>query len=151
MMHMHHSSDPAQLLPCVCTALRKASRAVTRVYDEEMEGAGMSVAQFSILRHLARHGDLPLSRLAELLVMDRTTLYRALGPIGRHGWVTITEGSGRSRVAALSDGGRRAMAEATPGWERAQAVLLERFGVDEWREMERSLHRVVIAAEGDAA
>jgi DNA-binding MarR family transcriptional regulator len=148
---MHHLSDPGQLSPCVCTALRKASRAVTRVYDEEMEGAAMSVAQFSILRHLARHGDLPLSRLAESLVMDRTTLYRALGPIGRHGWVTIAAGNGRARVAALSDVGRQAMADAAPGWERAQTVLLERFGADEWREMERALGRVVSAAEGGAA
>jgi DNA-binding MarR family transcriptional regulator len=145
-MHMHQSS----LSPCICTSLRKATRAVTRLYDEAMAEAGMTIVQFSVLRHLARHGDQPLSRLAELLVMDRTTLYRALGPIERHGWVAITEQDGRTKLATLSEAGRRALAEAEGAWERVQGRLLDRIGADHWAELEGSL-RGIVAATGAGA
>lgn len=145
MMHMHHDTDSLTALPCICTALRKASRAVTRAYDEVMEEAGMSVAQFSILRHLARHGPLPLSRLAELLVMERTTLYRALGPIERHGWVTIAEGAGRAKIATLSPAGHQAIADATAGWAKVQTAMLEQIGADDWQALEAALARIVAA------
>lgn len=151
MMHMHHDSGSAVDPRCICTALRKASRAVTRAYDEAMEGTGMTIAQFSILRHLGRHGDMPLSRLADLLVMDRTTLYRALGPIERHGWVAIAQGPGRAKVAALTAAGREAMANATGAWERAQSALLERIGGTQWREMALGLDGLVTAIRDDAA
>lgn len=135
----------------MCTALRQASRAVTRAYDEAMEGTGMTIVQFSVLRQLARHGDTPLSRLADLLVMDRTTLYRALGPIERHGWVTIGQGAGRAKIAALAAAGRQAMADATGAWERAQTALVERFGVPQWQAMEQELRGLVAASREDAA
>lgn len=138
-------------MPCICTALRKASRAVTRAYDEAMEGTGVTIVQFSILRQLARHGDLPLSRLADLLVMDRTTLYRALGPIERHGWVVIGQGKGRAKLAILSDAGRKAMADATGAWERTQAALVERFGAPQWQAMEQNLQGLIAASRDDAA
>ena len=76
-MHMHQSST------CACTALRKASRAVGRLYDEMLADSGLTTAQFAILRHLARAESLPLSRLADHLVMDRTSLYRGLTPMLR--------------------------------------------------------------------
>ena len=135
----------------MCTALRKASRAVTRAYDEAMEGTGMTIVQFSILRQLVRHGDMPLSRLADLLVMDRTTLYRALGPIERHGWVAIAQGAGRAKIATLSAAGRQAMADATAGWERAQTALVARFGAPQWQAMEQELQGLVAASREDAA
>src|SRR5690349_18366919 len=105
MMHMHHEADPAAG-PCVCTALRKATRAVSRVYDEALEAAGLTTTQFAILRHVARAGTPPLSRLAEQLVMDRTSLYRTLEPMQRHGWVAIAPApAGRAKLVSLTPEG----------------------------------------------
>lgn len=112
-MHMHHESSEGTSPACACTALRKASRAVTRLYDEAMAETGISVIQFSILRNIARHEPLPLMRLADLLVMDRTTLYRALRPLDRAGWISIAESEGRAKTATLTKQGRRALMNAT--------------------------------------
>ena len=87
MMYMHHESLSG---PCACTTLRKAARAVGRVYDEALAGKGMTTAQFAILRHVWRGGSVPLSRLADSLVMDRTSLYRALAPVEAKGWVAVS-------------------------------------------------------------
>ena len=136
---------------CACTALRKASRAVTRLYDEAMADTGMSVIQFSILCHLGQHGPLPLMELADLLVMERTTLYRALNPLRRRNWVLLSDGTARAKSASLAAGGTKALAAATGAWEAAQEGLLERLGLEEWMRLESSLTAIVTLATGHQA
>jgi DNA-binding MarR family transcriptional regulator len=147
MMHMHQ-------IACACTALRKASRAVTRLYDERLAAHGMTTTQFSILRHLARAGDLPLSRLADRLVMDRTSLYRTLTPVERAGWVAVDIGPGRSKLARLTAAGRAAIASAEDDWQSAQDRVVGELAGDEWQALLGTLDRLVEAAQrqvGDAA
>jgi DNA-binding MarR family transcriptional regulator len=55
-----------------------------RVCDRRLPSVGLTNTQFSILRALQLHGTpVPLSALAEELVCERTSLYRALEPMGR--------------------------------------------------------------------
>jgi DNA-binding MarR family transcriptional regulator len=143
MMHMHQTI-------CACTALRKASRAVTRLYDERLAAHGMTTTQFAILRNLARTGDLPLSRLADRLVMDRTSLYRTLTPIERAGWITVDAGPGRSKLARLTEAGRAAMAEAESDWNGAQDSVVGQLAGAEWQALLGTLDRLVDAAQGQA-
>lgn len=132
--------------PCVCTALRKASRAVSRFYDEALAPTGLTTPQFAVLRQVAGMGDPPLSRLAEALVMDRTTLYRTLQPLVRDALLSITPGPGRAKSVHLTDEGRRRMQAATPPWEAAQAAFLHRFGAAAWAGMVQDLKRAAEAA-----
>ena len=122
-------------LPCACTSLRKASRAVSRVYDDSLAGDGMTVTQLAVLRAIGRAGlhGVPLSRLAEGLVMDSTSLYRGLGPLVRRGWVEIASaGGGRAKQASLTPAGRQATDRAAAGWQAAQSKVVEAFGVERW-------------------
>lgn len=133
--------------PCACTSLRKAARAVSRVYDEALSDTGMTIAQFSVLRHVARGGETPLSRLAEALVMDRTSLYRALAPLERQGWIAIAGApQGRARIASLTDAGRTAMDAATAPWIAAQERLIGALGAGDWAKLETLLRGVVDVA-----
>ena len=127
-------------LPCVCTALRKASRAITRRYDEQLAQSGMTTPQFALLRTLDREGDLPLSRLADLQVMDRTSLYRTLAPLERHGWVLVSQGkSGRTKLAALTPAGHTAMEQAAEAWADVQDEIVGAIGPDAWQALETQL------------
>lgn len=141
-MYMHHDSPSA----CACTTLRKASRAVTRVYDEALADFGMTTAQFSILRYIARGEPLALSRLAEQLVMDRSSLYRAIGPIERHDWVRIEAGPGRAKLARLTEAGRAALRAAEPAWEKVQQRVEEQMG-SLWSGLELALRALTRSAE----
>lgn len=135
--------------PCVCTTLRKASRAVTRAYDEGLAGTGLTITQFAVLRNLERQGEMPLSRLAELLVMDRTSLYRLIAPLERQGWVTVADGAGRVKRASISDAGRAAMLAATPAWERVQEKLIDGMGAGAWAALQVDLGALGGAARAD--
>ena len=133
--------------PCACMALRKATRAVSRFYDEALAPAGVTITQFSVLRTIARLGDPPLSRLAEALVMDRTSLYRTLQPMIRVGWIAVEAGKGRNKLAVLRPPGRAQMDRAAARWEAAQETFLQRFGADAWRAVDLGLHRAVEIAQ----
>lgn len=138
-MYMHQEVSALQL-PCACTALRKASRAVSRVYDAALAQAGLTTPQLAILRAISRDDGLPLSRLAEEMVLDRTSLYRALAPMVRSDWVRIAEPrSGRAKQVFLTDGGRAAVAAAAPLWDAAQARVVEALGVERWRELSEGI------------
>jgi DNA-binding MarR family transcriptional regulator len=135
--------------PCVCTTLRKASRAVTRAYDEGLADSGMTITQFAVLRNLDRQGAMPLSRLAELLVMDRTSLYRLIAPLERHGRVSVADGEGRAKLASITDAGRAAMLAATPAWEKVQDGLVGAMGAEAWAALQTQLRVLGSAAHAD--
>ena len=137
---MHHTS--AIDLPCACTTLRKASRAVSRVYDDALAPVGMNVTQLAILREIGRAGDggIGLTPLARSLVMDKTSLYRGLGPLIRSGWVVVTEADkGRTKLVCLTTEGRRVKDAAAEPWKIAQSKVVEAFGVERWRTLHESI------------
>lgn len=138
MMRMHHKATPG--LPCACAELRKASRAVTRIYDASLSAAGMTSSQFSILWAIRQDGARPLSRLAEAMVMDRTSLYRALAPLVRSDWVVIENGaSGRTKIVSLTDEGRHVTDAAFVHWQAAQTRFVEALGVETWASLHKSI------------
>lgn len=116
---------------CLCTKLRRASRGVTRLYDEALADVGLNAAQFSLLRNLQRLGQPSISALAEAMGLDRSTLGRNLRVVEGRGLVQLDEGADqRSRQVALSDAGRQVLEQGAPLWERAQQQLALRLGAD---------------------
>ncbi|WP_208411684.1 MarR family winged helix-turn-helix transcriptional regulator [Sphingomonas naasensis] len=143
---MHHDS-PAASAACACTTLRKAARAVTRAYDDALAVNAMTTAQFAILRYIARGEPLPLSRLAEQLALDRTSLYRALAPIEAKGWAIVAAGEGKTKLASLTAAGRAAIATAETDWEGVQERIVGAMGKEKWVELEAALQLVTELAQ----
>ena len=114
---------------CACGRLRRATRALTQLYDDAMAPAGLRVTQFSLLRTLARDGALRISDLADRLLLDRTALSRNLDPLVDQGFVDIRRGDdARTREAALTRKGSAALKAAAPYWARAQKAVATRLG-----------------------
>src|SRR6266478_2457813 len=107
--------------PCACGRLRRATRALTQLYDDLMAPSALRVTQFSLLRALARDGTARISDLAQTLLLDRTALSRTLDPLVERGLVSIAPGrDARTREVSLTRAGRRAIRAAEPHWQRAQ-------------------------------
>src|SRR6267143_4281588 len=73
-------------LPCACQNLRRVTRVVTRVYDQELRKAGLEITQFGLLTALAATGEANQKQLSAGFAMDSTTLTRTLGLLRRQGW-----------------------------------------------------------------
>ncbi len=114
---------------CACGRLRRASRALTQLYDDAMAPAGLRVTQFALLRMLERGGPTGISELARRQLLDRTALSRTLDPLERQRLITIEAGrDARTRVVAITRAGHTALADAEPHWKLAQAQVTRRLG-----------------------
>ncbi|OLS61991.1 MarR family winged helix-turn-helix transcriptional regulator [Pseudomonas putida] len=128
---------------CICTHLRRAARGVSRHYDEALEGFGINVAQFSLLRHLQRLDKPSISTLAEAMGLERSTLGRNLKVLEADGLVALAEGSDlRNRVVLLTAEGAERVRLAEPAWEKAQAGLVDTLGADQRDQLIRLLEQL---------
>jgi DNA-binding MarR family transcriptional regulator len=121
---------------CACFNLRKASRVVTQHFDEILKPSGLLITQFTILVAIAMAKSGTINELAEILVMDRTTLTRNLKPLEREGWLTSEQGQDRrTRVISLTPSGETALAKALPLWKQAQTSVEEVLGQQRWNAL----------------
>jgi len=82
--------------------------------------------------------------------MDRTTLYRGVSPLEAKGWVTITQGPGKARIASLTPAGLAAMKEAEEDWQAVQTRIVSSLGADQWAMLQSSLRTVTEIARQEA-
>ena len=95
---------------------------MTAHYEAHFRGSGLRGTQFTILSVLAQAGPLPMTRLADLLGVERTTLTRNLTLLARSGLVEwIGAKDGRIRKAGLTKAGDAMLHKCMPRWVAAEA------------------------------
>jgi DNA-binding MarR family transcriptional regulator len=129
--------------------IRRASRIVTQIYDEAMRPTGLAISQFTVLVALHLVKSISVTRLAQELYTDQTTLTRNLKLLEKRGLITIEPGSDRRvRLAALTEAGEQALAQALPLWEQAQAEVRQKFGSQKWQSLLSLLSDLTEVREG---
>lgn len=132
---------------CADSAVRKLSRVLGRFYDEELASSGLNITQLAVLRSIVRHQGEPLVRVAEEMEMDRTTLYRAIAPMIREGWIVSAEGSdARSKTAEITPKGRRLLSSANKNWDKVQRRVIDQFGKTKYVALLGELDRLAECA-----
>jgi DNA-binding MarR family transcriptional regulator len=135
---------------CNCTAMRKASRHVSQMYDVALAPAGLKSTQYSILSEIERRAaDPPTMReLAEAMVMDRSTLGQNLIPLERDHFVALeaSDADRRRKLVVLTRRGRAKYAEARTLWRVAQERFEQRIGAAE----AASLREILLGIAADA-
>ena len=103
------------LAECACFDLRKATRTVSRMYDEFLRDRGLNNTQFSLLRLIRAEKELSISTLGRYMAMDRTSIIRALAPLERDGLIDSRPGADkRIRIVSLTNKGRKLVEDAEP-------------------------------------
>jgi DNA-binding MarR family transcriptional regulator len=119
---------------CKCWALRRASRLVTQHYEASFRGTGLRATQFTLLAVLTQAGPLPLTELAELVGLERTSLTRNLRLLEKKGYVSdLTDADQRVRRITVTKKGEAAALAALDAWNEAQdsvGDMLHRTGID---------------------
>jgi DNA-binding MarR family transcriptional regulator len=123
-------------LPCICASLRRAARAVSRVYEAELRSSPLTGPQLTLLQVLARTGSVTQGQLGHALAIDSTTLSRTLKPLEAGRLIRIDPGRDRrERHLHLTSEGKRQLQRALPAWERAQQRLKTTLGGHRWRAL----------------
>jgi DNA-binding MarR family transcriptional regulator len=133
---------------CNCTALRKASRRASQLYDEALASCGLRVTQLAILNQILRMRTPTMGELARALVMDRGALAHNVKPLERDGFIeTVADPADRrNRLIALTRAGHRKIVESERSWARAQERFEASFGAKESAALRRAL--AFIASDG---
>jgi DNA-binding MarR family transcriptional regulator len=148
---MSQPSVQLDLASCHCTALRKAARKLSLLYDRYLLPSGLTNGQFAILTQLATwsSGTNPsVADLARALVLDRTALTRALRPLVRDGLIQLAQSpqDQRVRLVRLTATGRKRLVEASLLWAQVQEIYAHAVGEHQAVAL-RALSQIVAEAE----
>jgi DNA-binding MarR family transcriptional regulator len=130
---------------CNCFAVRQAARYVTQLYERHLLPVGLTAAQFSLLAKLSRREEgWTMAELADSMVMDRTTLVRAMKPLQRDGMIVSGTGEqgSRAHVFNLSDAGRDRYQTARVLWHQAQDEFEKSYGTSRAKALRKELFAV---------
>jgi DNA-binding MarR family transcriptional regulator len=130
-----------RLVNCNCFASRKASRLITKMYEDHLSRVNLTSTQFSILAYVDEVGAAAMKDLVEVLVMERTSVIRALQPLERDGFLASGPHAQDARKVAvrLTEAGRGKLAEAMPVWQQAQAEFEKKFGPELAGQLRQSM------------
>lgn len=116
---------------CYCTTMRKAARRLTAIYDEALAPAGISLAQLSLMRNIARAERITVGDLGRLIELDRSTTGRNVRVLAKMGLAALLPSDdGRETIITVSEEGRRVLDEAAPLWETAQRGVEAKLGLN---------------------
>jgi DNA-binding MarR family transcriptional regulator len=132
---------------CACLNLRMASRTITQFYDGRFREIGLRSTQFNLLAAIGESGPVPMTRLADILVMDRTTLNRDLKPLVRDGLIVVSPGEDRRiRLVDLTEAGNAKLEEGLPVWKELQDDFYRAFGKKGWKTLMKGLEKSTLVA-----
>jgi DNA-binding MarR family transcriptional regulator len=132
---------------CASFNFRRVARAVTRFYDQALDRCGIRSTQFTILVGVAKTQPTSISALADLLVIDSTTLTRSLRLLKAQGLLAVSErASKRQRFLTLTPAGERTLAESLLVWRKAQEQWVQALGAEHWANFRGELERLAHVA-----
>jgi len=137
---------------CASFNFRRTARAVTNLYDEALQPAGIRSTQFTILVGVLKAQPVAIGKLGEILVIDRSTLTRSLRLLQKEGFLTVSKrGEKRQRFVSVTPKGEEALAKAIPVWREIQARFVNTIGDAHWRDLRSELERLAgVAAALDS-
>jgi DNA-binding MarR family transcriptional regulator len=140
---MSNSSPETKLaiaaqVPATCMGLhiRRASRILTQVYDAALRPIGLEANQFTLLVAIHLFESVPITRLAQELFADQTTMTRNVKLLEKQGLVAITPGKDRRiKLVSLTTEGQAVLIQALPIWEQVQEELMQHFDKQKWQTL----------------
>ncbi len=132
---------------CACFKVRKAARAITKLYEEVLRPSGLRATQFSLLMATRVMGPVTVLNLAQVTVMDRTTLTRNLQILEKRGLITIKPGEDRrEREINLTAVGMEVLTKVIPLWEEAQERVRKGLGEERLQNLLGDLSEIISLA-----
>ncbi|MEM6577354.1 MAG: MarR family winged helix-turn-helix transcriptional regulator [Pseudomonadota bacterium] len=135
-------------LNCICSALRQAAAKTTAQYDAALAPSGIKVTMFRLLRRIDTAGSVSITKLAEIVELDRSTLGRNLRVLEKQSLVSVSAGKdGRSRMVSLTETGRAVLQDAEPLWQAAQTRFEEIVDAETLAVLDRLINQSFDADE----
>ncbi len=135
---------------CLCFVLGKVSRAMARAYRERLERYGLTQPQFFLLIALYEEDDIPISRLAEKVALDKATLTGVLDRLERDGLVerAASPGDRRAVHVRLTPTARELEGDLARIYRETNQVFLSRLTDEERAVLEQVVAKLEEVSHG---
>jgi len=118
-------------LRCLCIEVRSAAQTLTRLYDQALIPAGITVTQLSQLNAIYQLSEPTVSQLSKAIGLDRSTLGRNIRLLESMQLLTSQIGQdARTRTLRLTKKGMAALKGAAPLWASVQSRLTQKLGTE---------------------
>jgi len=126
---------------CVVQNMRRASRLISRRYEEALRPVNLTSSQYTILQSLSGREGITHGLMAEILGFEQTTLSRLLKPLEKRQLLKVVQSpkDKRQRMACITDAGEALFAEAKTYWQKEHDKSLDMMNSKEWDTMKRVL------------
>src|SRR5262245_13549358 len=127
------------------SAVLHAAHAVEEEVEVKLNAIGLSAAKLAALRALAEAGEsLPLSQLADRLSCVKSNITQLVDRLEADGFVARQAAARdrRTRLAALTPAGRKAVKEGTHVFEAAERDVFSRLSKDEAQQLGSLLRKI---------
>lgn len=132
---------------CASLNFRRTARAVTQLYDAALQESGIRSTQFAILVAIAKNQPVSINALAEVLVIDATTLTRSLQLLKKEGLIAISNRSTmRQRFLAITSKGERTLSRSLPVWRKVHKQFVATVGRGYWLDLRNELEKLAHVA-----
>jgi DNA-binding MarR family transcriptional regulator len=143
----------ARTIAAQCPALRvrQASRVLTKLFDCELARFGLHSSQLAVLVAAALSGDsgAAMNKLAQVLLMDRTTLTRSIQPLERAGLLRVARSprDARTKAVVITRPGERMIKAVFPVWAHVLQQIKKSAGEEVLTGLHARLDQVIALAE----
>ncbi|WP_050476538.1 MarR family winged helix-turn-helix transcriptional regulator [Herbaspirillum rhizosphaerae] len=129
-----------KLVDCNLFATKQAARFVTQLYERHLAAVNVTSSQVTIFAVIDNQPGITMTELAKAVVMDRTSLVRAIQPLNRDGYVLQKQEPGSKKITLfLSKSGTQKYRDALPHWDAAQKEYEGMIGEERARMLRHEL------------
>lgn len=98
----HEDDTELGTFMCHCLVTRWMSRFVSKIYQDRLSPAAITANDHAIFDFLSTKEWMTMAELADLMLMDRTTLVRTVKPLQVKGFIATSKVPGSKRELSLS-------------------------------------------------
>jgi DNA-binding MarR family transcriptional regulator len=132
---------------CASLNFRRTARAVTQLYDAALQESGIRSTQFAILVAIGKNQPVAIGALAEVLIIDATTLTRSLQLLKKEGLIRISDRERmRQRFLTLTPKGVKRLGRSLPMWRKAHEQFVATVGRSYWLDLRNELEKLAHVA-----
>jgi DNA-binding MarR family transcriptional regulator len=137
------SSEIRLIGKCACRNIRMTARVTTKYFDKIFMKAGIKAAQFALLSDISSHENISINELADILLMDQTTVTRNVEILRKLGLVYVEPGKDlRKKYVSISGRGQDKLKVTMPLWLTAQENIIKEIGEDKYEQFLGTLNEI---------
>lgn len=134
---------PENFLPeCFCLQSGKVARLIARRYNASLAELDVTVNDISLLARMTGNERSSITKLADELGFERTTLVRNLHRMEQRKLIARVEQPGRAVSYTATSEGKRILKLALPIWKKNHGELMGRFGSSDGAQIMNALNKM---------